>query len=159
MELFVFRHGETFSTRDRVGYGDRQNEGILSEGKEAVERIAEYLKEQKIERWYSSPFKRCIETMDLVMKTVEEKYVTDERLGEFYKKDWDLFVEGIREFIKEIRESGVKKVGVCTHGAVIAGIKFLWFDKEFFWENVHLYPDPGIVLVMDEYGLIEKNFR
>ncbi len=160
MKWYVFRHGETFYTRDGVNYGDKQlTISILDEGVPALMRMGEYLKKENISEWYSSPFKRCVDSMKVVKEVAGGGYKTDERMGEFYKKDWGQFVEGIREFLGEIEKKGIEKVGVCTHGAVLAGIRHLLIEGVFEREQMHEHPDPGVLWIIEKGKLEKISFR
>ncbi len=95
MKIFLIRHGESEANAKGVHQGQRINVGLSKKGKEEARKIAERLKDEKIEAIYSSDLKRAMETAEEIAKFHKLKIIPDKRLREFdsgdfikIKEDW-----------------------------------------------------------------------
>jgi len=128
MTLFLFRHGETYYSKHKIPYGkEAESAGIIPEGVSKIKEIAGELNKEGVKIIYSSPLKRCVQTVEIIQKEtpvikvifhqgLEEEKVTRglENLKELTQR--------IEIFLNEIKDSGLKKVGVCSHGWPLAVI-------------------------------------
>lgn len=139
MKLILVRHGESEDNKAKICQGQRDSP--LSElGEEQAEKVAERLKDEKIDAIYSSDLKRARDTAEAINKYHYLEIIDDKRLRErslgilqgkpFPKElDWINLHESIESeesmnnrvssFIEQIsqKEKG-KTVLVSTHGGV-----------------------------------------
>ena len=147
--LYVFRHGETYFTKNNLPYGkDVYKAEILAEGIPVVKKLAIHLTDKKIELFYSSPFKRCVQTSKIVSGIVGLDFKKDYRLSEFiYEKD---NLEDVRSrilnFLEEIEKLKSHTIAICTHGEIISGIIKLVTKGGYEESDMHAYPNPGILV-------------
>lgn len=98
MKLILTRHGETEGNIKKILAG--VNDNLAQKGKEQAERLANRLKNEKIDAIFSSPIKRAKETAKIIAKYHPKTpfNVVDElkeiELGSyegkgFYEVDWD----------------------------------------------------------------------
>ncbi|MEK6909275.1 MAG: histidine phosphatase family protein [Nanoarchaeota archaeon] len=70
MRLIIVRHGETVENKEGITQG--QNQGKLSEiGLKQVEKLANYLKNEKIDLVYCSDLGRCRESIAPLLKIIK----------------------------------------------------------------------------------------
>lgn len=84
-KYFVMRHGETTTNKLNIldSKGNKENH-LTDKGKEQVKTASAFLKEEKIDLIFASPFIRTQETAKIVMEeTGCNDLITDERLREF----------------------------------------------------------------------------
>ena len=98
MDLYIFRHGTTYFSKTDIPYGDKMETAeILPEAYAPIEKLADYLKDITTGANYSSPYKRCVQTVQIVEKTTQKKFTFDDRL-----KDWYLGKETINTMLERI---------------------------------------------------------
>ncbi|MDO8429051.1 MAG: histidine phosphatase family protein [Candidatus Daviesbacteria bacterium] len=165
MTFYIFRHGETFVTRDRVGYGPNILDApILEEGKEALLRLAVYLKGIKSDFAVSSEILRCRQTVEIVSKISGKKFEFDSRLNEFSLNElnnetFEVFLSRVQSFMNEVKAKKYDSVLICTHGAVIAVLKHLITTGVVSMEDIPDYPNPGILMIIKDQSVEEISFR
>jgi broad specificity phosphatase PhoE len=162
MRLFIFRHGETFETKNNTLYkGDRiEKAEILSEGTEPLERLGHYLSAIKTNANFSSPYLRCRQSVEIIEKKSNKKFIYDDRLAEFIEGFWAFgkLRSRLQSFLNELQEKEIDQAAICTHGAVIAGIKHLLLNNSFHLWNLTDFPKPGVLWVIKD-KLEETNFN
>ena len=106
MRLITVRHGRTACNDSGVTQGWSESE--LSElddgGLRQAEKVAERLKEEKIDVIYSSDLKRASRTAEEIVKFHDCELIFDERLREQNKGKYQMGPE--EELWKDFRESG-----------------------------------------------------
>lgn len=149
MNFYIFRHGETFETKNNIPYGERvYSADILPEGIPAIERLANYLKGAKTDANFSSPFKRCVQTTNIVTKITKKDFVLDDRIGEFVreKETFEILFKRIKNFTHELKDKNYHNIAVCTHGYPISALTQLISKGKISEEQLDSYPHPGILI-------------
>lgn len=149
--LYLFRHGLTAAIKERRTYGDDLlSAEILPEGKPVIERIGMYLKAVPKSKNYSSEFRRCRQTVEIIENISAKEFIFDKRLNEFQTgipETQVQFLARMDSFYLDIQLVSEDDIIICTHGAVIAAILNLSrFGTAEFVEPY--YPDPGILLIV-----------
>jgi broad specificity phosphatase PhoE len=121
MIYYIFRHGETFYSKNDIQYGENiETAEILPEGIPVIERLAEYLKDKINDFNFTSPYKRAIQTIDIVTKITGKIFVPDERLKEENLskglESLDQLVKRLKDFIRSTENNNSKIVSLCSHG-------------------------------------------
>lgn len=150
---YIFRHGETFSTRDGIPYGDRQFEAeILPQGVPAIKRLAEHLKATHFDYYYTSELLRCLQTSQVVASALGVEFEKNKLLNEMLEPTFEEFRERVQNFINETEGREHKTYLLCTHGAVISALKHLLVFGKYEKENLLDYPIPGTLMVINSSG-------
>lgn len=164
-DFFVFRHGDTTqSNRKLLGIfrsRDTFNLPILQTGVPALEKIGRYLKNIPTQANFVSPFSRCVESAKIVGKISGKEFKIDKRIREL-ERDGESFSslhKRITEFIEDIARKKYSAVAICTHGAVIAGMKHLLTNGKFYFFQVIDYPSPGNLIIIKDRKVKEINFN
>lgn len=158
--FYIFRHGETFASRDEIPYGDKQlTAEILPEAIPVLERLGEYLAQFKSDMRISSEFLRCRQTVEIVSSKINAEFEFDQRLNEYYKESLDDYRVRIKGFVDEITQKNVENIFICTHGAGIAAIKNFLVKGEFLDEDLPDYPKTGILTIIKDKNFEEISFR
>jgi len=71
MKLILVRHGETIDNKKRLVQGHRQGE-LSDVGKEQAKKVAERLKDEKIDYIFSSDLRRAADTAKVIAKYQKE---------------------------------------------------------------------------------------
>jgi broad specificity phosphatase PhoE len=151
MNYYIFRHGETFETKHHLPYGDREKIAeILPEGIPAVKRLAAHLAAIETEANFSSPFKRCVQTADIVSEITNKKFIFDKRIGEFLNETFDDLRNRIKDITAEISQKGHKRVSICSHGYPISALINIITKGDFTEAELDNYPDPGILVIIQD---------
>jgi broad specificity phosphatase PhoE len=163
MKYYLFRHGATrASTTDNVYHGEEIiTAEILESGKPAIKRMAKYLDGKDISMYCTSPFKRCIQTMDLIKEKTGKTFYIDDRLGEFMEdrgESFEIFGQRMQSFLKSLELKKKESVAVCTHGAGLSALKHYITEGNYKYENLMDFPDSGILWVIENKKLQEINF-
>lgn len=157
---YIFRHGETFATKQKGWYWYKlYSATILEEGKPSILRLAEYLKKIPTDFNVSSPFLRCRQTVDIVSTITGKEFKFDKRIGEHtFEFPW-VFKKRILSFVNEIENSDKQNILICTHGVVIQMlIKYLAKDNPTLIESM-VAPFPGVLIIIKDGKLIDMNFN
>jgi len=118
---YIFRHGLTYALQTSTSYGDSiLTAPIIDEGREAIEKIGEYLKDKMTDFNVSSPIIRCKQTSGIVSKITGKEFVFDERLTEYNMESQTSLEDRLKSLLSEINEKDYEKIAICTHGAVIS---------------------------------------
>ena len=162
MNLYIFRHGETYFTKHDIDYGDKvETAEILEEGKLAIIKLANYLKEIKTDANFTSPFKRCTQTSDIVADVTSKKFAKDERLHDWVpeKETVKEVIQRILNFSKELEAKNFQSVAICTHGYPINAL-IAYFTKGFIREiDLDNFPDCGVLVSIEEGKESYKDFN
>lgn len=156
MNYYIFRHGETYFSKLDIPYGDQvETAEILPEGIPAIEKLAKELKNIPTDANFTSPYKRCLQTVEIVKNITGKVFTIDERLHDINAETIDEMVDRISEFYEEIKTGNYENIAICTHGYPIAVLKSLITKGEFEIDKLKSYPDPG-ALVKIINGKIEQ---
>lgn len=168
---YIFRHGQTFATKAGSGYGLKIfSAPILPEAIPPLENMAKYLRKVRESSNFSSPVRRCRETVDIIRKKTGKEFLFDERLREYFifnrTSSNPLFIETfgtlrsrIQSFIDHTKQVEAKNILICTHGALIAGLANLLTNGEFVRTDVNEYPSPGILLIINDEKIKQLDFN
>lgn len=81
--LFFIRHAKTFMNQAGIFVGRRSNPDIIKVDKNKIKELINFLKKKNIKKIYSSPLKRCIQTINIIKKEVGiDKIYINENLCE-----------------------------------------------------------------------------
>jgi len=120
MEIILVRHAESECNRLGTHAGQKIDAGLSEEGIKQAEKLARRLKNEKIERIYSSDLKRANHTAEIINKFHNVKIIPDKRLREFdcgdllpLKNKFKIFEEHRK---KEAKRLGINPLEVKTPG-------------------------------------------
>jgi len=152
MIYYIFRHGETHSTKYNIPYDDKTvvSSNILPESKQVIKRLSNYLKNKDPEYSVSSPVKRCRQTVEIIKEEIDISFVFDKRLTEFYNEPLDQMVDRLKDFLRETKEKGFKSVAVCSHGEPVSALVNLLTKGSFSEADLHQFPPTGILLEVSD---------
>lgn len=158
---YIFRHGLTFAVKTGTAYGDSiLTAPIIDEGKKAIEKMGQFLKDKQTDFNVSSPIKRCKQTSGIISEITGKEFIFDERLTEFYMEQQTSLECRLKSLLAQIDERGYQKIAVCTHGAVISIlIGILTAEKTSGQYDIYHYPDPGVLVVISGGNVEEINFN
>lgn len=155
MILYLFRHGETYYSKYDVSYGDAiESASILPEGKKQAEKIGLRFKNEGVSTIYSSPIKRCIQTVKAIKKgypqtrIVYRQSLEEEKISRGLENLEDLRIR-MGEFLLEIKNSDLQKVGVCTHGWPIAVLIAILKKGRVERKDLDNYPKSGELVIFN----------
>jgi broad specificity phosphatase PhoE len=150
MDFYIFRHGETYFSKNKLPYYEEQIESaeILPEGIPAIEKLAHKLKNIQTDANFTSPYRRCLQTTEIVEKISGKKFKIDERLHDFKSEPIKKMAERLNRFLKEIKDKNYKSIAICTHGYPIAVLRSLITKGKFELDKLNYYPKPGILTVI-----------
>jgi broad specificity phosphatase PhoE len=107
MKLIIVRHGETPDNINDISQGQRET--VLTEkGREQAIKLAERLKDEKIDFIYSSDLKRTKQTLQEILKFHDSPVVYSNLLRERANGHYEGNPRSA--FIKEREESGIPKL-------------------------------------------------
>jgi len=155
--FFIFRHG--LATRSTTGYGDQVlTATLLDEGIPAIEHLAQFLVDIPSDFQFSSELPRCRQTAEIVTKATHKAFTFDARLNEYHQESFAKFTERVDDFLEEVVEKADRlchqrdcttqpaTIWICTHGAVIACLKYLLLQGHHTQEHELEYTQPGEIL-------------
>lgn len=162
MKFYIFRHAETFPSKNMGGIYDKDNytTPILYEGKDTTIHLANYLKEIPSDLNVSSPYERCKETVKMISRISGKEFVLDERIGEFYQIEYKEFKERIKDFLKDVRDKDYQNIVICTHGAAMSLLVHLISDREPE-ENIPIseFKKTGVLIKVENKNFQEIDFN
>lgn len=158
--FYIFRHGETFATKYKRGYGFKIfSAPILEEGFPALERIGQFLKNKPTECNYMSPILRCRQTVDIVGKGAGKQFEKDSRLREFFLETFWQFRSRVESFLKEQEKSECRNIAICTHSAVISGLMAYILRGKITLRDFSYMVKPGVLVVIENNTYEELDFN
>jgi broad specificity phosphatase PhoE len=162
MKFYIFRHAETFPSKNTGGIYDENNFAtpVLSSGKDITIKLAQYLKDIPSDLNVSSPFERCKETVEIITQVTGKKFIFDERVGEYFQISYPDFRARIEDFLKEIEGRDYQNIIICTHGAVMSQIVHLLCDDKPE-EDIPISEgkNTGILVMVEDRSIKEINFN
>jgi broad specificity phosphatase PhoE len=150
MNYYIFRHGETFFTKNDLPYGDQaETARILKEGVPAIKRLGKYLRDKNTDAHFSSPYPRCKQTVKIVKNIIKKEFIFDDRLHDFNAESINNMVERIKSFYEEIQNKDYKNIAICTHGWPISILQGFIIKNSFDLANLENYPNPGTLVEIE----------
>jgi len=151
MKYFIFRHAITYFNKNRIPYGGKvETAEILPEGIPIIKKIGVYLAKKDIDAYFSSPYKRCVQTTQIIENIIDKKFVLDERIAEEMinrkKETFEEMVERLSNFVDFTKTKKFKTVAICSHGWPIAALVALITKGEVKLEDLDNYPKPGFLI-------------
>jgi len=164
MKYYIFRHSETFFSKYHIPYGPFQDSArILSKGIPTTRRLASYLKAIPTDAYFSSPYLRCRQTVEIIEKEAGVKFTVDPRLAEEMithgQESFEALEKRISSFIAEIKAKNYQTVAVCSHGWPIACLVALVTKGKATRKDLDLYPNPGVLFCIEGKKMKEINFN
>lgn len=155
---YLFRHA--LATYDKKGYGDQiLTAAILKHEVAPIEKMATYLQKVKDSINVSSTLLRCKQTIDIISRGSGKIFITDKRLNEYYSESFEEFHQRVTQWVHDIGKIQPSAVLVCSHGAVIAGIKHTLLYGDFRENDIRDYPDCGQLLIIKHKSTKLVNFN
>lgn len=155
MIFYIFRHGQTYFSKNHLQYGDKiRSAEILPEGIPQIKVIAEKLKKDGVKTIYSSPYKRCVQTVGIVKREIPDvRIIYRENFGEqkitTRLEGFKDMVNRIEKTLNEIKKKELDKVAICSHGWPIAVmIKLLKYKKVTRLSLIN-YPKCGELIIIN----------
>jgi broad specificity phosphatase PhoE len=155
MIYYLFRHGQTFFSKYHLKYGKKNDTAeIIPEGIPKIINIAAKLKEEEVKVIYSSPIKRCVQTVEIIKKEVPTikiiyyQSLEEEKVSRGLETFEDQ-TERIKNFLDEIKEKKLEKVAICSHGWPIAVMIALLKNKRVNRLSLLNYPKCGVIVTID----------
>lgn len=155
MVYYIFRHGETKESLTNTDYSvsNVYSAKILPMAKSKIVKIAEHLKDIPTDFNVTSPYPRCLQTVEIVKEITKKQFTEDERLGEFvFQKGetFDVMTKRIQSFLVDLQKKDYKSVAICTHGGIIAGLKHLLTEGKYNLNDLRDYPHTGVLLKIED---------
>ena len=154
---YIFRHALAIHGKNH--YGDQiLTAKILKSAIPSIEKMARYLTKIPSSLNFTSEIIRCVQTAAIVTRITGKEFITDIRLNEYYRESFAGLKERVNSWIKDMRGRKTTAVLICTHGAVVAGIKHLLIDGDFSEAQLLDYPNCGELLVIkNDFRIINFN--
>jgi broad specificity phosphatase PhoE len=155
---YVFRHA--LATKSASGYGDQiLTAGILPEAVEPIKKMAIFLNPIGPSRNFTSEILRCRQTADIITGITKKPFIPDLRLNEYYLEDFAHLSHRINKFLRETSTNNEPNIVICTHGAVIAGMKHYLLGGTFAETDLYDYPACGELVCIENKNYSIKNFN
>lgn len=150
-KYYIFRHGETYASKNNVDYGLTQYSAeILPEGIGAVRLIGEYLKSVSSDKNLTSELLRCVQTSNIIAKISGKKFEKYPLLNEYLENSFSEFRARVKRLVEEFETESGRTYLLCTHGAVISALKYLLTEGKYEEQNLMDYPKTGTLLIITE---------
>lgn len=155
MIYYIFRHGETFYTKNNFPYGENfETAEILPESVPVIEKIGEYLKDKIANNNYTSPFKRALQTVEIIEKITGKKFVVDERLKEEgLSRAHETIIqleERLKDFIIDMEKRKIENVAICSHGWPIAALIAILTKGNVTKMDLSCFPKCGVLTIIED---------
>jgi len=164
MKYYIFRHAQTYFSKHDRNYGD-QNETaeILPEAIPITEKLAEYLNSKDVDKYFTSPFKRALQTAEIIEKVTGKKFTVDPRIGEenitYGKEKFEDLILRLNDLLVDFKNKNLKSIAICSHGWPIAALVALITKGKVERKDLDNYPTPGVLLEIDGKNMKEINFN
>lgn len=158
--FYIFRHGETFASKNGTGYGDQVfTAPILEEGIPIIEAMGEYLKKIKTDYNVSSEIERCRQTVTIISRITGKEFIFDERLNEPFMESFQNISDRLTSLLDDIKKNKYHSILICTHGAIIGTLLGFFTKQQFAEENLYNYPPPGVLTIVKGTFIKQLNFN
>lgn len=155
MIFYLFRHGDTYYSKHGVPYGKQiESAEIVPDGISQTKEIAAKLNKEGVGVIYSSPIRRCVQTVEIIKKEVPaieivfSQKLEEEKVSRGLENLKDL-TQRIKAFLDEIKTVRLEKVGVCSHGWPLAVIVAILKKRNILKFDLSNYPKCGELVVID----------
>lgn len=156
--FYILRHA--LAVKKGEVYGERIfSARILAEGKPAIRRLADFIKNIPTDYNVTSEIIRCRQTAELITSITGKKFALDPRLNEYYQETFAELKNRVAVFLADVNSRNDQTFLICTHGAIIAVLKNLIVNGQCSEENLNDFPDPGVLLVIASMQISEHNFN
>lgn len=156
--FYLVRHG--LATHSKRGYGiHKLTTGLLPEGRPAIKRLAEALKDVKESVNISSEIIRCRETSTIISEIIGKNFTFDRRLNENYHETIGQIRARVVAFMDDLQKYPQNNVIICTHGVIIAAIKNLLVNGKFVTSQIADHPLTGELMVIDDKRIQVTSFN
>ncbi|MBI2074742.1 MAG: histidine phosphatase family protein [Candidatus Levybacteria bacterium] len=156
--FYIFRHA--LATHSKSGYGDKIiSAEILPEAIAPIEKMANFFKNISSDYNVSSEYLRCRETAEIISEITNKNFIFDSRLNEFHQETFPQFKNKISSFLDDIKKKRYKNILICTHGAVIAGLKNFIVNGDFNANQLFDYSDCGVLEIIENGRVKKINFN
>jgi len=148
-KFYIFRHAETYFSKFDISYGEQtESAEILPEGISAIKKMAEFLAKIKTDANFSSPYRRCRQTVEIVKEISKKEFLFDDRLRDWYKgkEEVEIMISRIKDFFEELKSKNFKTIAICTHGYPINTLIALATKGDVKTSDLQDYPKPGILV-------------
>lgn len=117
MRIVLIRHGESEANRLGIKQGKTIDTSLSELGRKQAGRVAERLKNEKIDLIYASNLKRARETAEAIAKHHNLNVIIDERLTEADedKSDVERQIRDVKSFMKDL-EDKEGNIVIVAHG-------------------------------------------
>lgn len=164
MNYYIFRHGESYFSKHHIPYGKEiESAEILAEGIPTSKKVGKYLAKKNIDVYFSSPYKRCVQTAEIIERITNEKFILDARIGEEMinrkKETFEKLVKRLRNFLDYIESKRFEGVAICSHGWPIAVLVALITKGEAKLRDLDNYPKPGILIEIKNKSISSLDFN
>lgn len=146
MDAFVVRHAKAGSRR---GFdGDDQLRPLSRNGRPQADGLVELLMHRDIARVASSPFTRCVQTVEPLAESLGLQVEIDKKLGEGH--DWSHALA--------IVERATQPVVLCSHGDVIGDLMHHLAARGVSLDNDRIEKGSTWVLQVDEGEVVKARY-
>lgn len=153
--FYILRHAETQMTKTHIEYPIGQKNWefpILEEGRPAIKKLANFLKNKNIQSFYTSEFKRTQVTSKIVSEIINVKPQPVNLFNEYekYTEDFDEVDTRTDQATEFLMHDQAERIAVCTHGSIIAALRYKILDKKFTEANIKDYTLPGELIIIKD---------
>jgi 8-oxo-dGTP diphosphatase len=146
MDAFVVRHAKAGSRRRFDG--DDRLRPLSRNGRRQADGIAELLAHRDIARVLTSPFTRCVQTVEPLAAHLGLKVEIDEQLGEGH--DW--------KHALELVEQATEPIALCSHGDVIGDLMHDLADRGVPLDDDRIEKGSTWVLQVEEGEIVKARY-
>ena len=129
--FYFFRHGQTNENAEGAKEGNRTDAYLTSDGVKQAEQLAEFLRDKKIDAFYSSPLPRAVRTAEIVAKyhqavpiIIEDDFI-ETAFGFWYNDDSEVqrridnnFKRISGALGRIVAQSKYSDIAISSHGGV-----------------------------------------
>ncbi len=157
---YMFRHGLTQPVKDgRWYWGTLYSAAILDEAKPSIIRIGQFLKNIDSDFNVTSPFRRCVQTSEIVTEITGKKFEPDRRIGEYaFEFPWS-FKKRVLRFIEEMENSEHKTIIICTHAVVLEMLVQYFTNGHISLRHRIKAPLTGVLTIIKDKKISSKDFN
>jgi broad specificity phosphatase PhoE len=156
--LFILRHGLAVKPGEEYGAKVLSAE-LLPEAIPVIERLGGYLTQFPCQRFLVSPVLRCQQTAAIVTQQTGQTFANDDRLREYHNESFAQLHHRVEMVAQELQSLAGETVWICTHGAVIGGLKNFLLKGKFEPGDELDYPFPGSLCLIENQTLTTIDFN
>lgn len=177
MNIFLVRHGQTYSNRDGILQGQIDTE-LSDLGVQQAQNVAERLKNHSFDKIFSSNLQRASNTARQIAKHHDAEVVHDERLRERHfgdfggkkvedvdfsslRKDifnnappngenWKQVIQRVKNFADELEE--VENVLLVSHGGTIRALLYILLERDLEQLLLDEKPKNTCIYILEKQG-------